>query len=202
VEYCNSYEESGTEFCVIGEKAQYVAVESNGLITVPISEIDKREAECKRERKKEPRCYSGHSSAPVTYLKRAMSEEPSEREILWRDYALSADLYKFYVETVVKVNVFYYAITGAIVSFCFAQRQIAYTKWALMLPALMSVSLAFLCGWSIPFATTLQKENYTLARKLGMDAPHEFGPLVFILWMFAALQTVSAIGLIVLLYML
>ena len=74
-----------------------------------------------------------------------MPEEPSQREILWRDYALSADLYKFYVESS-EGNVFYYAITGAIVSSCcFAQQQIAYTKWALLLPALMSVSLAVLC---------------------------------------------------------
>lgn len=54
--------------------------------------------------------------------------DPSEREILWRDYALSADLYKFYLDLVVKVNVFYYAITGGIASFCFAQQQFAYAK--------------------------------------------------------------------------
>jgi|SRR2546423_6156786 len=128
-----------------------------------------------------------------------MSEEPSGREILWRDYALSADLYKFYIETAVKINVFYYAITGGIVTFCFAQHQVAYTKWALLLPALMSVGLAVVFGWSVPFATTLRDENYKLAAKLGIESPHEFGPLVFILCIFAGLQAVSAIGVIVLL---
>ena len=59
-----------------------------------------------------------------------MAGDPSEREILWRDYALSADFYKFYVEIAVKLNVYYYAITGGIASFCFAQRQVAYAKWA------------------------------------------------------------------------
>ena len=98
-----------------------------------------------------------------------------------------------------KINVFYYAITGGIASFCFAQQRVAYTKWALLLPAVMSVCLAVVFGWYAPFATTLRDDNYTLAAKLGITAPHEFGPLVFILWIFAALQTVSAIGIVVLL---
>jgi hypothetical protein len=38
-------------------------------------------------------------------------------ELLWRQYALSVDLYKFYMDLVVKFNVFYYAVTGAILSF-------------------------------------------------------------------------------------
>jgi hypothetical protein len=128
-----------------------------------------------------------------------MPGEPSDREILWRDYALSADLYKFYIEVAVKINVFYYAITGGIVSFCFAQQQIRYMKWALLLPAIMSVCLAVLFGWSVSFARTLRDENYTVAVKLGIESPHEFGPLVFILWIFAALQAVSVIGIVVLL---
>jgi hypothetical protein len=128
-----------------------------------------------------------------------MAGDPSEREILWRDYGLSADLYKFYLENAVKVNVFYYAITGGIASFCFAQRQVTYAKCALLLPALMSLCLAIFFGWSAPFAGRLRDENYKLAAKLGIEAPHELGPLVFLLWIFTALQTVSAIGIVVLL---
>lgn len=105
-----------------------------------------------------------------------MAGDPSEREILWRDYALSADLYKFYLELAVKVNVFYYAITGGIASFCFAQQQLAYAKWALLLPALMSVCFAIVFAWSASFAAALRDENYTLAKKPGIEAPHEFGP--------------------------
>jgi len=131
-----------------------------------------------------------------------VADHPSEREIAWRDYALSADLYKFYLDLAVKVNVFYYAITGGIVSFCFAQHQVAFAKWGLLLPVLMSVCLAIVFGWSAPFAGTLRDENYKLAAKLGIEAPHEFGPLVFMLWIFTALQTVSAVGLIVLLCLL
>lgn len=131
-----------------------------------------------------------------------MAIDPWEREILWRDYALSADLYKFYLELAVKVNVFYYAITGGIASFCFAQPQVAYAKWALLLPALMSACFAMVFAWAAPFAAALRDENYTLAEKLGIEAPHEFGPLVFMLWIFAALQTISAIGIVVLLWVL
>jgi hypothetical protein len=65
--------------------------------------------------------------------------EPSTKEIDWRDYALSADIYKFYVDILLKFNIFYYGITGGIVSYCLSQHQIAILRWALVLPLLMSV---------------------------------------------------------------
>lgn len=63
----------------------------------------------------------------------------------------------------------------------------------------MSVCFAIVFAWSAPFAGTLRDENYKLAKKLGIEARHEFGTLVFMLWIFAALQTISAIGIVVLL---
>jgi hypothetical protein len=131
-----------------------------------------------------------------------MADEPSEREILWRDYALSADLYKFYLDIIVKVNVLYYAITGGIVSFCLTQQAINYAKWGLVLPLLMSVCLTALFVCSAPLAVTLRAENYALAEKLGIEASHDFTPLIFTLWMFSGLQIMGAVGLIVLLCLL
>ncbi|CAM3955606.1 hypothetical protein VIAQ111709_20510 [Vibrio aquimaris] len=39
----------------------------------------------------------------------------------WKDFELSVELHKFYVDFIVKLNFFYYAITGAILSFHFAK---------------------------------------------------------------------------------
>ncbi len=38
-------------------------------------------------------------------------------ELLWREYQLGVDLYKFYLDLVIKAIVGYYAITGGILSF-------------------------------------------------------------------------------------
>jgi hypothetical protein len=37
-------------------------------------------------------------------------------ELKWRQYALLVDLYKFYSELSLKFNLFFYAVTGAIMS--------------------------------------------------------------------------------------
>jgi hypothetical protein len=37
-------------------------------------------------------------------------------ELKWRQYALLVDLYKFYLELFLKFNIFFYAVTGAIMS--------------------------------------------------------------------------------------
>ena len=41
----------------------------------------------------------------------------SDPEMLWRQYSLHVDLYKFYLDLAIKINVFYYAVTGAILAY-------------------------------------------------------------------------------------
>jgi hypothetical protein len=122
------------------------------------------------------------------------NSEPSEREILWRDYALNAQLYQFYLDASLKLNVFYYAITGGILSFCLAREQTGYIRWALMLPLIMSGCFAFLLGYSSFLAKTLSEDTALLAEKLGLSTYHEFSPLVFVLRAFSVLQLCCAIG--------
>ena len=40
-----------------------------------------------------------------------------DKDILWKQFSLYVDLYKFYMDITMKVNLFYYGITGAILSF-------------------------------------------------------------------------------------
>jgi len=64
-----------------------------------------------------------------------------DRELLWHQYQMNVDLYKGYLDLVVKINVFYYDITGAIVSFYFSNASEPLIKWSLLLPLLMSIAL-------------------------------------------------------------
>ena len=70
-----------------------------------------------------------------------MPESPSDREIIWRQYALHLDLYKFHMDATVKYNIFYFAITGGVVSYVFStsEQQEGVVKWALLLPIFLSI---------------------------------------------------------------
>jgi hypothetical protein len=128
-----------------------------------------------------------------------MAEEPSDREISWRDYATSADLYKFYLEILVKITAFNYGVTGALLSFVLTRREIGYGKWALLLPVLLSLCLAGIFAFSLPLAKNMRDNSYLLAEKLGIEAAHDYTPLLYSLRTLIFLKTLSAVGLIILL---
>ncbi len=65
-----------------------------------------------------------------------------KQELLWRQYSQNVELYKFYMEIVIKFNIFYYAVTGAIVSFFFKNSTISNIKYSLLFPILMSIAFA------------------------------------------------------------
>jgi len=65
-----------------------------------------------------------------------------KQELLWRQYQLVMKTYRDYLELLLKINVFYYAVTGAILSYYFIHDTQPQIKFALLLPLLMN--LAFL----------------------------------------------------------
>ena len=54
------------------------------------------------------------------------------------------ELYKFYISSVIKLNVFYYAITGAILSYYFSHSSNYFLSFSLLLPIIFSIGLAIL----------------------------------------------------------
>jgi hypothetical protein len=73
-------------------------------------------------------------SRPPRQRHRASVAEVSLSEIRWRQYALYVDLYKYFFEITIKYNVFYYVITGGIVSFCLSRSNVGIAIWSLVLP--------------------------------------------------------------------
>lgn len=68
---------------------------------------------------------------PAGWMPYGLAADP-DRDLLWRQYALHVDLYKFYIEATIKINAFHYAITGAIVSFSFTHSDVSLARWALL----------------------------------------------------------------------
>lgn len=51
-------------------------------------------------------------------------------EIKWNDFKLNVELHKSYLDLALKINLFYYAITGAILSFYFTSRACSGVAWS------------------------------------------------------------------------
>ena len=107
-------------------------------------------------------------------------ENPTHREILWRDYSLGVDLYKHYTELVLKTNAFFYLITGGIVTYCLTNSKAPkapFVEYSLILPILMSIGLGI---GSIKGAVLLKiriKQLFKLRTELGLDEKVELGLL-------------------------
>lgn len=116
-----------------------------------------------------------------------------DRELLWRQYELNVDLYKGYLDLVVKMNVFYYAVTGAILSFYFANQN-DLTQLSLVLPLLMSLALGTFFVIGAWLARVPREETFKIRDALGLIAAPEIGVLILLLWVFAVLMFVVGGG--------
>lgn len=117
-----------------------------------------------------------------------------DRELLWRQYQLNVDLYKGYLDLVVKMNVFYYAVTGAILSYYFANQN-DLTQLSLALPLLMSLALGTFFVIGAWLARVPREEIFKIRDALGLIAAPEIGVLILLLWVFAVLMFVVGAGL-------
>src|SRR5579885_2220431 len=121
---------------------------------------------------------------------------PPDNDTLWKQYSLYVDLYKFYMEITVKINLFYYGITGAILSFYFTHPATPFVKLALGLPILMSVVLAGIFFYGASLMPILRKDLFDLRDKLGLSTAPDLGIFSIVLRSFASLLLVVAIILI------
>jgi ABC-type antimicrobial peptide transport system permease subunit len=124
----------------------------------------------------------------------------SIRETLLKQYQTHVDLYKHYLELSLKVNIFYYAVTGAILSFYFTKaHDNDITRYSLLLPFLMSVLFAIIFIYSSIIINVTRIEVFQIRDWLGLRTAPEFNVLKYFLRASAALFILVAIGLIMLL---
>lgn len=118
------------------------------------------------------------------------------KDDLWKQYEISVDLYKHYLKLTIEINVFYYAITGAIVTYYFAHRMEAPDiRFALMLPILMSVLLALFFIYGSIMNRYSRDEMFRVRDALGLRVSPEFAVLGWLLVIFAALMALVALSL-------
>jgi len=121
-------------------------------------------------------------------------------ELLWRQYHLQVDLYKTYLKLLLKFNVFYYAATGAIVSYYFSKPDIPLMKYSLWFPILMSIGFAILFIYGASQTHVVRQELFDIRDKLGLDTAPEYRVLYIFLWISSILMLIAAMGLLVMLF--
>lgn len=117
------------------------------------------------------------------------------RPDLWKQYEIQVDLYKHYLKLTLEMNVFYYAITGAIVSYYFAHRAESAVQYALFLPIIMSAMFSFLFIWGGQINLVSRKEMFRVRDALGLCTAPEFKVLTWLLRIFAVLMLTVAVTL-------
>ena len=116
------------------------------------------------------------------------------QEILWRQYSQTVELYKFYMDLTVKFNVFYYAVTGAILSFFFANPHIDDIEFSLVLPLIISVAFAAFFIYGAILMKLLRREVFEIRDALGLRVAPDVGVLSVLLYIFASVFLIVATG--------
>ena len=106
---------------------------------------------------------------------------------MWKQYQLNVDLYRSYLELVLKVNLFYYAITGAIVSFYFAHAGDPLVRFALVLPLVMSAAFSGFFIYGAVLSRHTRAEIFKIRDALGFHTAPEVQVLIVFLWIFAVI---------------
>lgn len=122
----------------------------------------------------------------------------SDKEILWKQYQLQIELYKKYMELILQFNVFYYAATGALISYYFSKSDIDVMKYALLLPVLMSLGFAGLFFYGAWAQSVARDEIFNLRDALGLETAPETRVLQVLLCISASLMI--AVGVVILVF--
>jgi hypothetical protein len=119
-------------------------------------------------------------------------------ELKWRQYALLVDLYKFYLDLFLKFNIFFYAVTGAIMSVYLTKLDQRALRFALVLPILMAVFFGLVMLFGACRIEVSRQEIIQIINELRLRTFPEFKVLTIVLGLGAALLFLIAAGLLAL----
>ena len=102
----------------------------------------------------------------------------------WKDFELSVELHKSYLEFIMKLNLFHYAVTGAILSFHFSKESPQVSIFALLLPIILSMMLGIFFLYCTKLAWNVRANIKLRAEKLGLEVYPEGIVLVLLCAMF------------------
>ena len=111
-------------------------------------------------------------------------------ELLWRQYNLCSELYKFYLELILNSN-----FTGGIVAYTFSNTAVPIIKWALVLPLLFCMTYAFLSLRGV------RQEIMAIRAKLQIGLAPHVDVLVFTLFATGIMFVLVSIALLIVFFL-
>ncbi len=120
----------------------------------------------------------------------------NRRSLIWQQLEKDLDLYKFYLELILKAAVFVFGITGALVSYFLTHKGKPLMVYSLLLPIVMNFGFFLLCILGIPLAETMRMEHSRICKEAEITLPYELGPLPGMLRIFSAIYGLTTGGLI------
>jgi hypothetical protein len=115
------------------------------------------------------------------------------RDILWKQYELQVGLYKEYLNLLLRFNIFYYAATGALLSYYFSKQQAPLMKYSLLFPVLMSIVFAVMFFYGASRIRVVRSELRGIGKALGLFTVPEYRVLTVFLYITASLMLVVAV---------
>ena len=103
-----------------------------------------------------------------------------DKDLLWKQYNLYIDLYKHYLELVIKFNVFYYAVTGAIFSFYFSKEDVSIIRYSLLFPFIMSLGFGGFFIYGGRLLNVVREDVFAIRNCLGLYSAPEMKVALFI----------------------
>lgn len=125
----------------------------------------------------------------------ANNETTLSQDLLWKQYQMYIDLYKHYLDLIIKFNIFYYVVTGGIISFYFSKLEIPLIKYSLLFPLLMSVGFSIIFIYGASMMGVIREDIFNIRDELGLETAPELNVLTFVLVVSAILFMIVAIGL-------
>jgi hypothetical protein len=140
---------------------------------------------------------SKDAESQQTFTQRPEVEEPSQRELLWREYALHCDLYKFHFESTIKLVVLIFAVTGAMLGYYINLPPTNDLRKFLLVPACamnLIVGLGLLMGArGVP---ARKREVISIAERLGFQSPPDLTLMQFLLFLSCSVTCLTAAALV------
>jgi len=124
-------------------------------------------------------------------------EEPSLRELLWREYALHCDLYKFHFESTIKLVVLIFAVTGAMLGYYINLPPTNDLRKFLLVPACaMNLIVGFGLLMGARGVPARKREVISIAEKLGFESPPNLTLLQLFLFLSCIVTCLTAAALV------
>jgi hypothetical protein len=117
-----------------------------------------------------------------------------------KQYQMMVDIYKFHFDIVLKFVAFYYAITGAILSYWLSKPNAGFMRYALALPILMGIALGVFALFGACEVDPLKKDITRVARRLHLRTFPSSNLLTRLKWMLRVTGVLSFLTAICLLF--